>query len=135
MAFDSARSMKKILRFLCGLLINVFILFILVRAFSYSYDFAYQVFATKAADATDTGKVTVQIVQDESLLSVATDLEESGVIENKYAFILKLRISSSANKIKQGTYELSASDTNVEIIDMITGVTDTGTDTETEDDN
>ena len=44
MALDSARSMKKILRFLFGLFINVCILFILVKAFSYSYDFAYQVF-------------------------------------------------------------------------------------------
>ena len=41
MAIDSARSMKKILRFLFGLLINVCILFVLVKGFSYSFDFAY----------------------------------------------------------------------------------------------
>ena len=71
MAIDSARSMKKVLRFLTGLLINVCILFVLIKAFSYSYDFAYQVFATKAMDPGSNRKVAVQIVQDESLLDVA----------------------------------------------------------------
>ena len=75
MALDSARSMKKILRFLFGLFINVCILFILVKAFSYSYDFAYQVFATRAADPGSNRKATIQITQDEPLLDVADSLK------------------------------------------------------------
>lgn len=121
MAFDSARSMKRILRFLVGLLINVCILFVLVKAFTYSFDFAYQVFATKAVNAGDTSKVAVELVPDASLLEVADTLYDAGVIENKYAFILKLRISGGATKVVSGTYELSPSNTNVEIINTITG--------------
>lgn len=123
MAIDSARSMKKILRFLFGLLINVCILFVLVKGFSYSFDFAYQVFSTTAVEPGSNKKTAVTITEDEPLLDVADALKESGVIDNKYAFILKVRINGDAGKIKAGTYPMSPSNTNQEIIDMITGVT------------
>lgn len=121
MAFDSARSMKRMLKFLFGLLINVCILFCLVKAFSYSYDFAYQVFATKALNAADTKTVNVQVLPDESVLDVAGSLKKAKVIDNKYAFILKLRIGGYASKIEAGTYQIAPCNTNTEIIDMITG--------------
>ena len=99
--------MKKILRFLFGLFINVCILFILVKAFSYSYDFAYQVFATRAADPGSNRKATIQITQDEPLLDVADSLKTAEVIKDKYAFILKVRypawyISDSTERYKSG---------------------------------
>lgn len=122
MAIDSTRSMKKLLKFLFGLLINVCILFVLVKAFSYSYDFTYQVFATYAADVTDARKVSVQIAQDETMLDVADALHDAGAIDNKYAFILKVRIGGYAGQIKPGTYEIAPSDTNIDIIELITGV-------------
>ena len=104
MALDSARSMKKILRFLFGLFINVCILFILVKAFSYSYDFAYQVFATRAADPGSNRKATIQITQDEPLLDVADSLKTAEVIKDKYAFILKVRIGGYADDIQPVSY-------------------------------
>ena len=110
MALDSARSMKKILRFLFGLFINVCILFILVKAFSYSYDFAYQVFATRAADPGSNRKATIQITQDEPLLDVADSLKTAEVIIGGYA-----------DDIQPGTYQIAPSDTNQEIIEIITG--------------
>ena len=124
MAIDSARSMKKILRFLFGLFINVCILFILVKAFTYSFDFAYQVFATKAADPANNRKVAIQITPDEALLDVADALKKAEVIDNKYAFILKVRLGGYAGDIKPGTYQLAPSNTNKEIIDTITGAPD-----------
>lgn len=124
MAIDSARSMKKILRFLFGLFINVCILFILVKAFTYSFDFAYQVFATKAADSSNNRKVAIQITPDEALLDVADALKKAEVIDDKYAFILKVRIGGYAGDIKPGTYQLAPSNTNKEIIDIITGASD-----------
>ena len=108
--------MKKILRFLFGLFINVCILFILVKAFSYSYDFAYQVFATRAADPGSNRKATIQITLD-----VADSLKTAEVIKDKYAFILKVRIGGYADDIQPGTYQIAPSDTNQEIIEIITG--------------
>ena len=37
-----------------------------------------------------------------------------------------MRIGGYASKIKAGTYQLAPSDTNKEIIDIITGTTDNG---------
>ena len=122
MAIDSARSMKKILRFLFGLLINVCILFVLVKGFSYSFDFAYQVFSTTAVEPGSNKKTAITITDDEPLLDIADSLKKSGVIDNKYAFILKVRINGDAGKMKPGTYAMSPSNTNQEIIDIITGV-------------
>lgn len=118
--------MKKILRFLVGLLINVCILFVLVKAFSYSYDFAYQVFATEAYNAGDTKSKTVEILPDASLLEVADTLKDAEVIDNKFAFILKIRIGGYANQIVSGSYQVSASETNVDIINKITGNSSSG---------
>jgi cell division protein YceG involved in septum cleavage len=132
MAIDSARSMKKILRFLVGLLINVVILLCLVKAFSYSFDFAYQVFATASVDVANSRSVTVEIIPDETLLDVASALEDKGLVENKYAFILKMRIGGYASQIKSGTYQMAPSNTNTEIINMITGNSETS---EVQDDN
>lgn len=125
MALDSARSMKKVLRFLFGLLINVCILFLLVKAFTYSYDFAYQVFATKSVDPVNNRKVSIQITADESVLDVSSALKKAEVIDNKYAFILKLRITGNAGKIKPGTYQIAPSNTNKEIMELITGTAET----------
>ncbi|MFR5028436.1 MAG: hypothetical protein ACLTDF_06360 [Coprococcus sp.] len=75
MAIDSARSMKKILRFLFGLLINVCILFVLVKGFSYSFDFAYQVFSTTAVEP-GSNKSAITITDDEPLLDISDSLEE-----------------------------------------------------------
>ena len=125
MAIDSARSMKKVLRFLFGLLINVCILFLLVKAFTYSYDFAYQVFATKSVDPVNNRKVSIQITADESVLDVSSALRKAEVIDNKYAFILKLRITGNASKIKPGTYQIAPSNTNKEIMELITGTAET----------
>ena len=125
MAIDSARSMKKVLRFLFGLLINVCILFLLVKAFTYSYDFAYQVFATKSVDPVNNRKVSIQITADESVLDVSSALRKAEVIDNKYAFILKLRITGNAGKIKPGTYQIAPSNTNKEIMELITGTAET----------
>ena len=125
MAIDSARSMKKVLRVLFGLLINVCILFLLVKAFTYSYDFAYQVFATKSVDPVNNRKVSIQITADESVLDVSSALRKAEVIDNKYAFILKLRITGNAGKIKPGTYQIAPSNTNKEIMELITGTAET----------
>ena len=91
------------------------------KAFSYSYDFAYQVFATRAADPGSNRKATIQITQDEPLLDVADSLKTAEVIKDKYAFILKVRIGGYADDIQPGTYQIAPSDTNQEIIEIITG--------------
>ncbi len=125
MAIDGARSMKKVLRFMFGLLINVCILFALVKIFSSSYEFAYEVFATTCKDAGDSKVVAVEILSDSTTMDICNALDEAGVIKNKYAFMLRLRIGDYAAKIMPGTYDLAPSYTNKEIIEILTGENNT----------
>ena len=68
MAIDSAVTMKRILRFAIGLLVNVFILFILVKVFAFGFSFAYDVFASNSCkDKSDTKVVTVTVLLQHDL--------------------------------------------------------------------
>lgn len=124
MAIDSAVTMKRILRFAIGLLVNVFILFILVKVFAFGFSFAYDVFASNSCkDKSDTKVVTVTVLPDSSIKDVCETLDDAGVVKNAYALMARIRIGSYAAKIKPGTYEIAPSYTNDEIITIITGGT------------
>ncbi len=124
MAIDSAVTMKRILRFAIGLLVNVFILFILVKVFAFGFSFAYDVFASNSCkDKSDTKVVAVTVLPDSSIKDVCETLDDAGVVKNAYALMIRIRIGSYAAKIKPGTYEIAPSYTNDEIITIITGGT------------
>lgn len=123
MAIDGALTMKKVLRFSVGLLINVFIVFVLVRVFSLGFNFAYDVFASTCKDETDTQVVAVTILPDSTIVDVCETLDDAGVVKNSYALMVKIRLGSYAASILPGTYEIAPSYTNDEIITIITGGT------------
>lgn len=122
MAVDGAITMKRILRFSVGLLVNVFIIYILVRVFAFGFSFAYDVFASNSCKSkADTRVVAVTVLPDSSIKDVCETLDEAGVVKNAYALMVRIRLSSQASKIRPGTYEIAPSYTNDEIITVITG--------------
>lgn len=121
MKIDGVKSMRKVLRFSVGLLVNICILLILVLVFSKAYGFAHDVFAPVCKDETDDQVVAVTILDDSSVWDVGDVLDEAGVVKNKYALCVKIYISKYASKVKPGTYEIAPSYTNDEIITVITG--------------
>lgn len=121
MAMDSALGMKKILRFAIGLLVNVCIVFLLVKVFAGGFNFAYDVFATSCKDPSDKSVEVIQILPDSSIKDVCELLDDVGVVKNPYALMVKIRIGSYASKIQPGTYEVSPSYTNDQLITVITG--------------
>lgn len=121
MKFDGARSMKRVLRFTIGLLINFCILFVLVKVFTTAFGFTYDVFSTSCKDSSDKQVRVVEILPDSSIAEVCEVLDEAGVVKNRYALMVKIRIGSFASKIIPGTYEIAPSYTNDEIITVITG--------------
>ncbi len=123
MAIDGALTMKRVLRFSVGLLVNVFIVFILVKVFSYGFNFAYDVFSDTCKDSSDTQVVAVTVLPDSSVMDVCDALDEAGVVDNKYALMVKIRLGEYAASIMPGTYEIAPSYTNDEIITVITGGT------------
>ncbi len=123
MAIDGALTMKRVLRFAVGLLVNVFIVFVLVQVFSYGFNFAYDVFSSNCKDEDDTQVVAVTVLPDSSIKEVCETLDEAGVINDKYALMVKIRLGKYATMIQPGTYEIAPSYTSDEIITVITGGT------------
>ncbi|MBQ8923291.1 MAG: endolytic transglycosylase MltG [Lachnospiraceae bacterium] len=108
--------------FMFSLLINIIIVFVVIRLFSYSFNFAYSVFGDVAKDYSGREYVVIEIPADSSTLQIGKALEDSGIIEDKYVFFAKVRIKKLGGSIKSGKYGLSSSMTYNEIINLICGI-------------
>lgn len=113
------KSLKHSAGFTWGLLVNVIIVYIVVKLFAYSFNFAYSVFGNVACDPSNKQYVVVEIPADSSTLDIATALEKKKVIDNKYVFAVKVKVKEYGNKITAGKYGLSPSMTYDEILDVI----------------
>lgn len=116
------KGLKHSAAFTFSLLVNIVIVFIIIRLFSYSFNFAYSVFGDVAKDPTGKEYAVIEIPADSSTLQIGKALEDNGIIEDKYVFFAKVRIKKLGGKIKAGKYGLSSSMTYGEIINLICGI-------------
>ena len=100
-------GLKKSLGFSVGLLINVVLVYLVIKIFAFSFDFTYSIFGDVAKDPISREYVVVEIPPDSSVLQIGEALEESGIIDNKYAFFAKVKIKNYGSKIIPGKYGLS----------------------------
>lgn len=70
-------------------------------------------------DSGNTTPITVEIARGSSVSTIADKLEESGVIRNSTVFKLFVDIYDRGSKLKAGTYELNASMSIREVLDII----------------
>lgn len=119
------RGLKHSASFTWSLLINVVLVFIIVKLFSYSFNFTYTVFsdATKAPGSSK--YVVVEIPADSSVLQIGEALEENEIIDDKYIFFAKVKVKGYADKIKAGKYGLSASMSMNEILNVLCDIKET----------
>ncbi|MBE5944165.1 MAG: endolytic transglycosylase MltG [Lachnospiraceae bacterium] len=112
-------GLKKATGFTGGLLINIVIVFLVIKVFSFAFDFTYSVFGDVAKDPISREVSVVEIPADSSILQIGEALEDSGIIDNKYAFWAKIKIKGYSNMIIPGKYGLSPAMTYEEIINVI----------------
>ena len=120
-AFKTENRLRVALYYAFQLLVDVLLLFVFIRAFSMSYNFAHDVFFDSAKNLKNKEYVVVKIEPDSSTSLVSKKIYEAGVIKNKYVLMAKLKISGESGNIKAGTYSLSQSMKYNEIIKVITG--------------
>lgn len=84
----------------------------------YSYDFAYRVFGNETMEEGSGTEVKLTILKDETSMNVASKLELNKLINDKYSFYVKAKLSKS--NIMPGTFILNTSMTYSEILDTIT---------------
>ncbi len=115
-------GLKKSVGFTGGLLVNVIIVYLVIRVFAFSFDFTYSIFGDVAKDPTAKEYVVIDIPADSSVKEISQALEDGGVIDNKYAFMVKVKIKDYGAKIIPGKYGLSPSMTYQEILDVICNI-------------
>ena len=113
--------LKTALYYSVELLVDVLIVYVFIKAFALSFNFAYDVFHDSAKNPGDRNYVVVKIEPYSSTSKIADQLYDAGVIENKYVMILRMKVGEYGDKIKPGKYGLSASMKYEEILGVITG--------------
>ena len=105
-------------RFIINILFYFAVVFVIVKGADYIYHFSYQVFGSVAKTEAPGKDVTVKIYRGETTMNIATKLETSQVIVDKYSFLVKTRLKEY--NIMPGTYVLNTSMDYNEILDIIT---------------
>ena len=113
--------LKTALYYSVELLVDVLIVYVFIKAFALSFNFAYDVFHDSAKNPGDRSYVVVKIEPYSSTSKISDQLYDAGVIENKYVMLLRMKVGEYGDKVKPGKYGLSASMTYEEILNVITG--------------
>ena len=124
------KGLKRSTYFAWGLFINVLIVYLVVRVFSYSFNFAYNVFGDTCREPGSTQYSVIQIPADASTVEIGEALEEGGIIEDKLVFAVKVKIKKYGNRIVPGKYGLSPSMTYDEILEIICHIDNTASEEE-----
>ena len=110
-----------IVQILLNILFYGVALFITMTCANKAYDFAYQIYGEVAVAESSGKSKYIEIKEGDSILQVSNKLYSEDLIVNKYAFLIKFKLSEKI--LKPGKYEISNTYTNVEIMDVICGVT------------
>ncbi len=108
------------IRIVFHILIDVVIVLAIIQIFITSYNFFYNVFTDRPASYTESAQVQVIIPPDSTTVEIVDILEEDGLVEDKYVMLAKIYISSYHGKLMPGTYVLSKSMTQSQILDALT---------------
>ncbi len=105
-------------RFIINTIFYLVVVFAIIKGADYVYHFAYQVFGSVAKEEAPGTNVPVQIFRGETTMNIASKLETSLVIVDKYSFLLKTKLKEY--NIMPGTYILNTSMDYNDILDIIT---------------
>lgn len=109
-----------ILGFFLNLIFYMIVFVLVVKAGTFAYDFAYQVFGSVSMASEPGITVEFHVSEGETTMNIAAKLENSKLIKNRYAFALKVKLEEA--NIKPGTYILKTSMDYNKILDQITSV-------------
>ena len=76
--------------------------------------------------------VVVEISEGMSALEIGTVLEEKGLVDNAYLFMMQMQLSAYAKKVRPGLYTLSTSQTAREMLQIMAAEPETDEEEETE---
>ena len=116
----SSRIVMKIVDISFSMLVMLILIVVLYKVGEKSYDFGYRVFRETAVATEAEGEdKLVQVTGDMGAKEIGDLLEEKGLIRDSNLFVVQLKLSAYANKIKEGTYTLSTAMTSKEMMQVM----------------
>ena len=122
----AGRRTGRIVLNIFGVVIHIFlniifymvIVYLVIKASHYVYDFAYQVFGSVSVTKNSGYTAEVTIGKGESTMEVANMLDAKKIIVNKYSFYLRAKLTKQ--NILPGTYKVSSDMDYDQIFKVIT---------------
>lgn len=122
----AGRRTGRIVLSIFGVVIHIFlniifymvIVYMVIKASNYAYDFAYQVFGSVSVTQSSGYTAKVTIGKGESTMEVAKILDAKKLIKNKYSFYLRAKLTKQ--NILPGTYKVSSDMDYDQIFKVIT---------------
>ena len=99
------------------LLICALVFFLMYEGVTKGYQFGHAIFSPEAVSEAPGRDQAYTIEEGDSLLQVSKDLEEAGLIKNRYVFIAQAKFYSY--DLYPGTYALNTSMTSKDMLQMI----------------
>ena len=121
---------RGIIKLLLIVLVIIFFIF-LART---SYKFGYAIFNERPMNAETPTEILVEIPKDASTLEIATILENNGLIENRFIFLLQERFSAHHGNLQPGKYYMNTGQTASQLLKILARV-DTENQPEQEDES
>ena len=127
---SASKVVLKILSACISVLIFVLVIFGLIGVGTTAYDIGYRVFTEKPVDNAPGRDVVVEVTSEMSALSLGTVLEEKGLVDNAYLFVIQMKLSAYAKKVKPGLYTLNTSQTAREMLQVMSAEPETSEEAE-----
>jgi len=121
---------RGIIKLLLIVLVIIFFIF-LART---SYKFGYSIFNERPMNAESPTEILVEIPKNASTLEIATILENNGLIENRFIFLLQERFSAHHGNLQPGKYYMNTGQTASQLLKILARV-DTENQPEQEDES
>ncbi len=86
--------------------VNLMLILVLVQGFVSAYHFSYKLFTDIPYQPISTQEWSVTIEEGSDVFSVASMLEDYGIVDGKYLFVARAYLGQYNNRILAGTYSL-----------------------------
>ena len=116
----ASRTVSFVVRICLSILLVLVVILGLERLGHYAYEFGYRVFTEKSADSAPGTDVVVVIRDDMGKRDVARLLEEKGLTNSQWLFLIQYRLTDQ-KQILPGTYVLNSSMTTHDIARILAG--------------
>lgn len=127
---SASKVVLHILNICVTILVFVLVVFGLMKLGIAAYDVGYRVFTEESVDKAPGSDVIVEVYEDMSAMELGTLLEEKGLVKENYLFVLQMKLSAYANKVKPGLYTLNTSQTAREMLQVMAAEPKTEEETE-----